>query len=190
VPKKEEEESDYAHEYADGQPLNESSESEDEKPTEYHHVMHTGRICKPAPKYADEHANYHITNQPHETVEYSSKSAKHIANVIHSINAAKVDKSHKHYAFLQTHNLKQGLKKFGEKGHTAASKDMKQLHDRAVFAPTLVSELTRLEKKWAMNSLIFLVKNEMAESKLAHVLTGAPKGLCRKGTSQQSHCNY
>ena len=51
-----------------------------------------------------------------------------------------------------------GLKKFGDRGRQAAFKEMKQLHDRVVFKPIIVSELTEQEKRRAMESLIFLVE--------------------------------
>ena len=50
------------------------------------------------------------------------------------------------------------MKKFGQKDRQAAFKEMKQLHDQLVFKPIRVEELTPLEKKRAMESLIFLVE--------------------------------
>jgi len=38
-------------------------------------------------------------------------------------------------SFIQTYSLKKGLKQFGDHGKIAAHKEMKQLHDRAVFEP-------------------------------------------------------
>ena len=60
--------------------------------------------------------------------------------------------------FIQTYSLKAGLKVFGQRGRDAAMSEMKQLHDRVVFRPVHKSEMTRLEIKRALESLIFLVE--------------------------------
>jgi hypothetical protein len=49
--------------------------------------------------------------------------------------------------FIQTYSLKKGLKKFGEHGKTAATSKMKQLHERAVFEPIHVEEMTQVERR-------------------------------------------
>ena len=59
---------------------------------------------------------------------------------------------------LQTYSLAKGLKKFGNKGYAAASGEMKQLHDRGCFTPINVQDLTPVEWKRALESLIFLVE--------------------------------
>ena len=51
----------------------------------------------------------------------------------------------KEMCFAETHSLKKGLKKFGEKGHDAAHKEMKQLHDRVCFRPVNPNEMTQEE---------------------------------------------
>jgi hypothetical protein len=60
--------------------------------------------------------------------------------------------------FLQTYSLNQGLKKIGGRGKDVANKEMKQLHNRVVFEPILIAEMTPLEQKRAMESLIFLTE--------------------------------
>jgi hypothetical protein len=72
-------------------------------------------------------------------------------------------------SFLQTCILKQGVKKFGDKGVTAVNKEMKQLNDRVVFEPISVNEMTALERKRAMESLVFL-KEKRDESIKARFL--------------------
>jgi hypothetical protein len=64
----------------------------------------------------------------------------------------------KEHQFIQTYSLAKGLKKFGSKGRQAAVGEMKQIHDRVVFQPIHVNEMTSLEKHRAMESLIFLVE--------------------------------
>jgi hypothetical protein len=51
-----------------------------------------------------------------------------------------------------------GLKQFEDKGHHAAIKEMNQLHERAVFEPINIDDLTPIEKKQAIESLIFLTE--------------------------------
>jgi hypothetical protein len=61
-------------------------------------------------------------------------------------------------SFLQTYTLKQGIKKLGKQGIAAVHKEMKQIHDQVVFEPISIEEMTKLEKKRAMESLIFLTE--------------------------------
>ena len=110
-------------------------------------------------------ANFHMMRQTNEVEEYSTDTAKIIANIMHDYSFAAVDKTSKHYAFLQSHNLKQRLKKFGQKGSDAASEEMKQLRDRKVFSPVHFSVFTPMEQKRAMTSLIFLVEKRYGRVK-------------------------
>ncbi len=52
-------------------------------------------------------------------------------------------------SFAQTYSLNKGLKKFGDRGTEAAQKEMKQLHDRVVFEPIQIADMTPLERKRA-----------------------------------------
>jgi hypothetical protein len=52
------------------------------------------------------------------------------------------------HQFIQTYSLRKGPKKFGEHGKTAATSE-KQLHDRAVFEPIHVEEMTQVERRQA-----------------------------------------
>jgi hypothetical protein len=78
----------------------------------------------------------------------------HLSTKIKNINDQQA------FQFIQTYSLKSGLKKFGERGETAATSEMRQLHERAVFEPirVRVDDMTQLERKRAMESLIFLVE--------------------------------
>ena len=62
------------------------------------------------------------------------------------------------YNFIQTYSLNKGLQKFGEKGRLAALKEMKQLHDHRVWEPIRFDEMTKRERKQAMESLVFLTE--------------------------------
>eukprot|EP00957_Ditylum_brightwellii_P112857 8604575-Ditylum_brightwellii.AAC.1 len=62
------------------------------------------------------------------------------------------------YAFIQTYSLKKGMKEFGDKGKQAVHKELMQLHNQKVFQPIHPNKLTPLQKKCAMESLIFLTE--------------------------------
>jgi hypothetical protein len=61
-------------------------------------------------------------------------------------------------SFLQTYSLKQRIKKIGEQGIKAVHKVLKQIHDRVIFEPISIEKMTILERKRAMESLIFLTE--------------------------------
>ena len=50
------------------------------------------------------------------------------------------------YSFIQTYNLNKGIKHFGDEGKKAVYKEMRQLHNRAVFEPIHIDEMTQKEK--------------------------------------------
>ena len=59
---------------------------------------------------------------------------------------------------VQTHSLRAGIKKFGQKGVDSAKKETRQLHERNCFRPVDVKNVTSLERKRALESLIFLTE--------------------------------
>ena len=65
---------------------------------------------------------------------------------------------HLQYSFVETYSLKQGLKKFGDRGYAAAHKEMKQFRDRMAFTLLKIADLSPLERKKALESLIFLTE--------------------------------
>ena len=64
----------------------------------------------------------------------------------------------KFYQFVQTYTLKSSIKRFGVEAKRSPFKEMKQLRDRMVFKPVRIENLTELENKRAIESLMFLVK--------------------------------
>jgi len=159
--------------------IQESMETETENPPpnddEEDSVYRTraGRRVKPTKPF-----QCHLHTQGHKTEEYSIESAKVITKVIGHYNAVLLDNTHKHHSFVETFSLKRGIKVFGQRGKDAANKEMKQLHDRTVFAPIDVSKLTPLEKRRAMESLIFLVEKR----------DGTIKGrTCADGSKQRAY---
>jgi hypothetical protein len=102
---------------------------------------------------ANQDGEIESTNQDGE-IEYSRRSASVLAYVMNHVAEATPTE----YTFLQTYSLNAGIKKFGQRGTDAADKEMRQLHDRKVFEPINVDELTNQERHRAMESLIFLVE--------------------------------
>lgn len=74
--------------------------------------------------------------------------------------------------------LKEGLKRFGERGRQGALKEMRQLHDMHTFSPRNPKTLTRKECRKALSSLIFLKEKDTGEVKGRTCVNGAP------------HCEY
>ena len=72
----------------------------------------------------------HLQARVNQTEEYSSETAQIIAKTMTHYNVALAGMDDlQACSFLQTYSLKQGIKKFGEKGIAAATKELKQLHD-------------------------------------------------------------
>ena len=111
-----------------------------------------------------------MSTQAQGRAEYTIESGRLIANVIKDLNdKAKV----KGTSFVETYTLKKGLNKFGDQGYEASHGEMKQLHDRSVFKPINVSNLTPQEKKRSMESLIFLVEKHECRIKARTCANGS-----------------
>jgi hypothetical protein len=82
------------------------------------------------------------------------------------------------FQFIQTYSLKSGLKKFGECGETAATSEMHQPHERAMFEPIRVDDMTQVKRKRAMESLIFFVKKCIGRVKAR---------MCANGSTQHAY---
>jgi hypothetical protein len=65
-----------------------------------------------------------------------------IAKTIHHFNNMVLENSKKAYNFLEIYSLNKGLKEFGEKGYDTAFDEIKQLHQRTVFKPIILTDLT------------------------------------------------
>ena len=118
----------------------------------------------------------HLHTQAHCQEEYTTDNAKVIAKTMCYMNEMCIDKEAFH--FVQSYSLRKGLKKFGQKGRDAAYKEMKQLHDRVVFEPIRIEDLTDIEKRRAMESLIFLVEKRDKSIK---------GRACANGSSQREY---
>jgi hypothetical protein len=60
-----------------------------------------------------------------------------------------IEKKQKH-KLIYTYSFMRGLNKFGDQGHQAAYKEVKQFYERIVFKPININNLTQLERKRAM----------------------------------------
>jgi len=87
-------------------------------------------------------------------VTYDDQYALVIAMFILQLN----DKALNDHTFVQTYNLNQGIKKFGDKGEQAAFKEVDQLHQRECFKPINVNDLTPDQRQKVLKTLIFLTE--------------------------------
>lgn len=72
-------------------------------------------------------------------------------------------------------NLKQGIKKWGQRAADSAMKEMQQMHDLNAFFPRDVKTLTREQRARALSSLIFLKEKHTGEIKSRTFVNGAPQ---------------
>ncbi len=119
---------------------------------------------------------------PHKDVEYATDHAMLIARVIDDLNT-KVTIQGASYA--QQYILQKGLKKFGEHGEHATSKELDQLHRCNCFTPISINEMTQSEHKKAMEALMFLTKKRNRSIKGRLVYNGKPtrKWLTREDSA-------
>jgi hypothetical protein len=61
---------------------------------------------------------------------------------------------------MSQYNLKQGIRKFGDKGKEAVLTELQQLHDRDVMTPVNKYDLTPEERKGALRYLMFLKRKQ------------------------------
>jgi FKBP-type peptidyl-prolyl cis-trans isomerase len=89
-----------------------------------------------------------------------------------------VEPCHVQTQHVVTYSLKKGVKKFREKAKEAAIKEMQQMIDRECFEPVHQEELKEIEKRHAMESLIFLSGKKDGSLKAQH---------CANGSTQRSY---
>jgi hypothetical protein len=129
-------------------------------------------IVKPTRFIEQEHIILHQTDKNSEhNIEYSNDidivAARTIENFIHEV-------FQKGVAFTQQYILHKGIKKFGDKGIKAAPDELYQLHKRNCFSPVDVSTVTKMKKKKAMESLLFLTEKRDGRNKGRMVYNGKP----------------
>jgi hypothetical protein len=135
------------------------NEGENEDNQEDRRTTRSGRILKAPERLNLAQHNLKVDKNHKNREEYILETARVIALMMCYIqDMLRNPQRRKVYQFAQSYGLMKGLKKFGERGKKAAFKELKQLHDRVVFKPIHISELTDVERKRAMESLIFLVE--------------------------------
>ena len=109
--------------------------------------------------------------EPGNVIEYTQLTAMVAATIICDTNQrATIEGA----SFGQQYMLKKGLKKFGEAGSKAASKELDQLIKRGCFAPEDVSNLTESEKRKAQDGLMLLTEKRDGSVKGRLVYNGKP----------------
>ena len=92
--------------------------------------------------------------------------------------ASRSNKGSECYRFAENNNLKAGLKNFGKKSKDGARKEVKKLSSTTARKPTHPIDITKDEKRKAMESLFFFLGKR----------DGAMKGReCANGSMQRSH---
>jgi hypothetical protein len=155
---------------------NDKEVSDEEEETEMAMKTRSGRVIKPPSRLTM--VNHLFTQAHPHREEYSIETARIIAMVMCRVNDMAVNPHKQNCQFIQTYSLSKGLKKFGQRGHDAAFGEMKQLHNRVVFVPTSIDSLTSLERKRAMESLIFLVEKRDGRVKAR---------TCANGSTQREY---
>ena len=70
-----------------------------------------------------------------------------------------------HEVALAQLNLKQGIKRWGEKGIQAVVKELRQLHDQKVGSPRHRMDLSPKERRAALKYLMFLKQKKSGDIK-------------------------
>ena len=78
------------------------------------------------------------------------------------------------FGFGQQYMLEKGLKKFGDKGIESTKKEIGQLHDRKLFRPVHVKDITSNERRKAQIALAYLTEKRDDEIKGRVVYNGKP----------------
>jgi hypothetical protein len=170
-------------EYEDSEESDESLDADaDEEVTEGNtlNLRRTNRVRTPNLRYGFQ--NLQATERLFDECqmeEYTEETAMIIAYTMCHYNETMAGMDDMQaYSFIQTYSLNKGLKKFGELGRQAAHKEMKQLNDRVVFKPIHIKDMTMLERKRAMESLIFLAEKRDGTIKAR---------TCANGSTQRAY---
>ena len=101
----------------------------------------SSRKRKPNPKY-QQYLQENLNNE-----FYNIETAQIIGNIMTEYNMLIDGMNNKEkYSFIQTYNLNKVIRHFGDEGKKAVYKEMRQLHNRAVFEPIHIDEMTQKEK--------------------------------------------
>jgi hypothetical protein len=139
-------------------------------------MTRSGRISKP-PQVVNLH-QLHIQAEAHQEVPNSLETTcpchcnHHVPPEYQDQNLSDAEA----FQFIQTYSLKTGLNKFGEHGETKVTSEMCQLHERALFKPNRVDDMSQIKRKRAIKSLIFLVEKHDGRVKSRSCANGSTQG--------------
>ena len=110
----------------------------------------------------------------HQKEEYEPSLAGVMAMIMHSLKEKIDSDMDRATSFAQQYILQKGLKMFGERGDAAASKEVKQLHDRVCWEPIDISTLTQSEKRKVVKCMMLLTEKRNGDVKGRAVYNGKP----------------
>jgi hypothetical protein len=108
---------------------------------------------------------------PNEDRMYTPQMAMVIARVMTDINSRATIQG---ASFSQQYIVQRGLKKFGQRGAHAATKEMDQLHRRHCFTPIDVATMSDEERRKSVDALMFLGEKRDKSIKGRIVYNGKP----------------
>ena len=125
-----------------------------------------------------EETNHLIVQSNKDTAEHDEQCAVVIAKTIAILRDEADGCNVKDQAsFIQTCTLKQGIKKFGDRGTEAALKEIGQLHERNCFEPVQANESTFEQRKKVLESLMFLTEKRDGTVKARQCADGSKQRI-------------
>jgi hypothetical protein len=111
--------------------------------------------------------------------QYTEEKAQVIATIMcHWNNSCQYQEDNMLLQLIQTYSLNKGIKKFRQRGKDVIIKEMTQLRKRTVFEGIMIEDMTPLECKRAMESLLFLVEKRDKKVKAR---------TCANGSTQREY---
>lgn len=98
-------------------------------------------------------ARYQLLQDQAENKEYTTDNSRDLAKIV----------CHANYRLIQTYSLKADIKMFGKSGRKAVLDQMEQIHDRVLFCPIYVDKMSEIERKQAIQSLMFVVQKRCGQ---------------------------
>jgi hypothetical protein len=123
------------------------------------------RTAKPTERYqAFKEQGYSQIVQPFSSIvleDYTVEESKVLATVIcqfkERMDTSTIQQGNQ---FVVIYNLKKGIQEFGIEGRNSVLKEMQQLQDRECFKPIAIGTPTKIERRQALESLIFFTEKK------------------------------
>ena len=113
---------------------------------------------------------HNLFQTPEQIEEHSTTEAMVLGRCMGDV----VRRHSEELVFSQQCVLEKRLLKFGKQGKQATVKEVRQTHDQKCFEPTLVNELSAIERKKAQNATMHLTKKRDKSIKGRMACNGAP----------------